>query len=216
MIELYAHPFSSYCWKVMIAFHEKDVPYELRALSSGLPENDAEFARRWPLQKLPFLVADDRPVMESSIIIEWLDQRHRESPLLPADPTAALEVRMLDRIFDNYLETPFQTVVFDRMTGGDGSGPLPQDAYARLRRSYAWLDEWMRGREWAAGGMFSLADCAAAPALFYADWTEAIPAEHEALWAYRRRLLARPSVVRCVEAARPYRHYFPLGAPDRD
>jgi glutathione S-transferase len=215
-LELYAHPFSSYCWKVMIAFHEKDVDFELRQLSSGQPENDAAFAQAWPLQKLPLLVADGQPIMESSIIIEWLDLRFPDPPLLPADRSAALEVRMLDRIFDNYLETSFQTIVFDRMTGGDGLAPLPQDARARLRRTYAWLDAWMQDRKWAVSGGFSLADCAAAPALFYADWTEGIPSEHEVLWAYRRRLLARPSVARCVEGARPYRHFFPLGAPDRD
>jgi glutathione S-transferase len=217
VIELFAHPFSSYCWKAMIAFHEKDVPFELRLLDHDQPDTGAEFARRWPLRMMPLLVDGDEQVMESSVIIEWLDQRHPEPPLIPTDPQTAIEVRMMDRIFDNYVMNAATVPVFNAIRPEDSRDPYGVDqAHARLRTSYAWLEARLADREWAAGDRFTLADCAAAPALFYADWVERIPDDHTALRAYRARLLARPSMARCVEGARPYRHYFPLGAPDRD
>lgn len=217
MIQLFAHPFSSYCWKAMIAFYEKDVPFELRMLAPDQPDNGAEFARRWPMQMMPLLVDGDTQVMESSIVIEWLDQRHPQPPLIPADPAVALEARMLDRIFDNYVMNQVTVPVFNaiRPEGKRDEYGVAQ-ALQRARTAYAWLDQRLTGREWAAGDTFSLADCAAAPALFYADWVEPIPEEHANLRAYRARLLARPSMARCVKDARPYRDFFPLGAPDRD
>jgi glutathione S-transferase len=155
--------------------------------------------------------------MESSIIIEYL-QRHHPGPVgfLP-EGDAALEVRMLDRIFDNHVMTPMQQVVADALLPPERRDPVGvEQAKAALRRSYALLDGWLAGREWAAPHGFSLADCAAAPSLFYADWVDPIPDSLINLKAYRARLLARPSVVRAVDEARPYRPYFPLGAPDRD
>jgi glutathione S-transferase len=137
--------------------------------------------------------------------------------LLPADPRAALEVRSMDRFFDNYISTPQQKVIGDCLRGEaehDSRGVA--DARAALDTAYAWLDKTMAGHEWAAGDTFSLADCAAAPFLFYADWTHRIDASFANVLAYRRRLLARPSFARAVDEARPYRAYFPLGAPDRD
>jgi len=124
---------------------------------------------------------------------------------------------MLDRVFDNYVMTPQGKCVFDAIRPAevrDAHGVA--EARAMLETSYAWLDGWMAGREWASGDAFSLADCAAAPSLFYADWTHRIGAQFTNLHAYRARLLARPSFARAVDEARPYRSFFPLGAPDRD
>jgi glutathione S-transferase len=163
------------------------------------------------------LVDEGQTLFEATIIIEHL-QIHHPGPvtLIPADPDAALEVRMLDRFFDNYVSTPQQKVVFDAIRAPEARDPQGvADARAMLETAYAWLDQRMAEREWAAGD-FSLADCGAAPFLFYADWTHEIGPQFANVRAYRKRLLARPSVARAVDEARPFRPFFPLGAPDRD
>jgi len=213
---LYAHPFSSYSQKALIALYENDTPFVFRHLED--PEAKAEFAKLWPLQRFPILVDGTRVVLEASCVIEYLDL-HYPGPqrLIPQDPDAALEVRMLDRFFDNYVSTPQQAVIYNALraqTDRDAYGE--RQARERLQAAYVWLDAHMAGREWAVGNSFSMADCAAAPFLFYADWTDAIPPQLQHVHAYRARLLARASVRRAVDAARAYRHYFPLGAPDRD
>jgi len=216
MLELFGHPFSSYTWKALIPLYENGTPFTFRSLDPAFPENGAEFARLWPIGKFPLLVDDGRPVMESSVIIEHL-QRHHPGPVtfIP-EGDAGLEVRMLDRIFDNHVMAQMQRVVNDALRGSERHDPVEvAQAKATLQRNYAWLDQWLEGREWASGP-FSLADCAAAPALFYADWVDRIPETLANLTAYRARLLARPSVARAVDEARPFRAYFPLGAPDRD
>ena len=213
---LYGHPFSAYYQKALIACYENATPFELRLL-----EGDAAwsaFRAVWPLARMPVLVDSGRTLMEATIIIEHL-ALHHPGPvrLIPQDPRAALEVRMLDRIFDNYVATPMQKIVLDHLRDAnerDARGV--SEARTLLRRTYAWLDGQLSGREWAAGGSFSLADCAAAPSLFYADWVEPIDAALSNLTAYRQRLLARPSIARAVDEARPYRPNFPPGAPDRD
>jgi glutathione S-transferase len=137
--------------------------------------------------------------------------------LVPADARAALDVRSMDRFFDNYISTPQQKIVFDSLRPDaerDVRGVT--EARAMLDTAYAWLDKTMAAREWAAGDTISLADCAAAPALIYADWSHAIDPAFAHVRAYRERLLARPSFARAVDEARPYRPLFPLGAPDRD
>ena len=214
---LYAHPFSSYCQKVLVALYENDTPFEYRNLEE--PGAAAELASLWPMKKFPVLVDGDRTVLESSCIIEHL-QLHHPGPaaLIPADADTALEVRMLDRFFDNYISTPLQTVVAEKLRP-EGVNRDPHgvgEARRMFETSYAWLDARMAHQEWAVGDAFSLADCGAAPSLFYADWTHEIDARFTHLRAYRERLLARPSVKRAVDEARPYRSYFPLGAPDRD
>lgn len=217
-MDLFAHPFSSYCQKVLIALYENHVPFTFRMLDGEHPENGKELARHWPVGKFPLLVDNGRPVIESSIIIEHL-QRHHPGPvtLIPEDTDKALEVRMLDRIFDNHVMTNMQRVVSDALRPPERRDPVEVDkAKAALETAYGWLDGWMQGREWAAAGTFSMADCAAAPALFYADWVHEIPESLANLKAYRARLLARPSFARAVLEARPYRAFFPLGAPDRD
>jgi glutathione S-transferase len=211
----YGHPFSSYCQKAQIALYENATPFEYRMLET--PEFQAELARLWPLKKFPVLVDGDTTVFESSIVIEYLDLVHPGPVhLLPADPRAALDVRRLDRFFDNYVMTPMQKLVLDCMRSSEQHDPAGvADARALLDQAYRWLETHLEGREWASGD-FSLADCAAAPSLFYADWVQPIDASMPNLTAYRKRLLARPSMARAVDEARPYRHYFPPGAPDRD
>lgn len=213
---LYAHPFSSYCQKVLVALYENATPFEYCHLED--PAHNAALGELWPIRRFPVLVDGGHTVLEASCIIEHLQLHHPGAiRLIPRDPAAALEVRMLDRFFDNYISTPQQKFVADRLRPEDKRDPHGVDeARAMLDTSYAWLDARMAGREWAAGDAFSLADCGAAPFLFYADWTHAIPPRHEHLRRYRARLLARPSFHRAVEEARPYRSYFPLGAPDRD
>jgi glutathione S-transferase len=216
-LQLYAHPFSSYCQKVLVALYENATPFELRLLSQENGDVMAEFAALWPIGRFPVLVDGGRMVPEASIIIEHLALHHPGPVRLIPDAHAALEVRMMDRFFDNYVSTPQQKIVFDSLCDAqmrDAHGVAA--ARALLEKSYRWLDDLMARRQWAAGGDFSLADCAAAPALFYADWTHPIGAAFANLRAYRNRLLERPSFARAVDEARPYRSLFPLGAPDRD
>lgn len=213
---LYAHPFSSYSQKVLVALYENGTPFDYRNLED--PGANDELAALWPMRRFPVLVDGDRTVIEATSIIEYLEVHHPGPvAMIPADRDAALEVRMLDRFFDNYVSTPQQKVVFDHMRAETERDPRGvADARAMLDTSYAWLEQRMAGREWAAGTAFSLADCAAAPFLFYADWTHPIDARYGRVRAYRERLLARPSFQRAVDEARPFRPYFPLGAPDRD
>ena len=217
-LALYAHPFSSYCQKALIALYENATPFEYRQLDPEHPERARELATWWPLQRFPVLVDRDRAVMEASIIIEYLDLQHRGTVrLLPDAGAAALEVRLMDRCFDNYVMTPMQKIVGDRLRTESQRDPHGvAEARRLLETSYRWLDGVMATRTWAAGDAFSLADCAAAPALFYADWTHRIDPAFRHLTRYRAQLLARPSMARAVDEARPYRAYFPLGAPDRD
>jgi len=217
-LKLYAHPFSSYSQKVLIALYENGTPFEWREISPEHPENLAQFAALWPIKRFPLLVDGTRVVRESTIIIEYLGLHHPGPvSLLPADPRAALEVRSMDRFFDNYISTPQQKIVFDAMRPEGQHDPYGvREAREMLERGYAWLDKVMAEREWAAGEHFTLADCAAAPFLFYADWTHRIDPSFSHVIAYRKRLLARPSFARAVDEARRYRSFFPLGAPDRD
>lgn len=137
--------------------------------------------------------------------------------LIPENSRAALDIRMMDRFFDNYVMTPMQKIVFDSIRPADDRDAYGVDEASRmLDTAYRWLDGRMAGREWAAGKDFSLADCAAAPALFYADWVHGIDRQFSKVCRYRQHLLERPSVARAVDEARPYRPLFPLGAPDRD
>lgn len=217
-LALYGHPFSSYTQKVLIALYENATAFEFRSIGPETPQHVADWQQRWPLGKFPLLVDGERQLAESSVIIEYLQRAHGGAlRLLPDDPLEALEVRFLDRFFDLHVMDAMQIAVDAALA----RVPMPADAARdiackRLERAYAWLDTLLADRTWAAGAEFSLADCAAAPSLFYADWTHPIREDFPALRAYRRRLLARPSFARAVDEARPFRHLFPLGAPDRD
>ena len=214
-MQLYAHPFSSYSQKVLIALYENATSFDYRSLEES--SANAELASLWPLKRFPVLVDQGRTILEATTIIEYLQSHHPGSTRLIPHGDAGIEVRMLDRVFDNYVMTPMQKIVLDQLR------PEPdRDAYgvteARgvLDTIYGWLDERVADRTWVAGDTFTLADCAAAPALFYADWAHPIPPTCTNLRACRARLLAHPAVARAVDEARPYRRYFPLGAPDRD
>ncbi len=217
-MQLFAHPFSSYCQKALIALYENATPFEYRLLKHDDPAVMAELAQLWPLKRFPVLVDQGRTFVEASIIIEHLDLAHPgPRRLVPSDPREALEARTLDRVFDNYVSTPMQKIVGDSLRPADSRDPHGvAEARRLLETSYRWLDGRLAGRDWAAGADFGLADCAAGPALFYADWTHPIGDEFARLRAYRQRLTARPSFARAIEEARPFRPLFPLGAPDRD
>lgn len=213
-LELFGHPFSSYTWKALIGLYETGTSFEFRNIAGNdHPENEAAFLGHWPVGKFPLLVDGGVPIMESSIIVE-----HVAPAMIPADRNAAREVRMLDRVFDNNVMTPMQAIVAEHLPFITDVPDEARIARARdaLDKVYPWLDSRLAGRRWAAGGPFTLADCSGAPALFYADWVQPIPEDLGALKEYRARVLARPSVARVVDEARPYRHLFPLGAPDRD
>ncbi|MBL8714460.1 MAG: glutathione S-transferase family protein [Myxococcales bacterium] len=217
-LALYGHPFSSYTQKALVALYENSTPFEFRCIGPDTPEHGAEWLRRWPLRKFPLLLDGDHQVVETSIVIEYLQLTHPGPVrLLPEDPRAALDVRFLDRFFDLYVMDPMQLAVDSAL----GRIPVKRDegrllAAERLERAYAWLEAHLAGKTWATGADFTMADCAAAPSLFYADWTHPIGEPFPTLRAYRARLLARPSFARAVDEARPFRSFFPLGAPDRD
>ena len=217
-LALFAHPFSSYCQKAMIALYENETPFTLRLLDHNDPATLAEFAALWPVKRFPLLLDGERPIAEATIIVEHLSL-HYPGPvkLLPDAPDTLLEVRFVDRFFDNYVQTPQGKIVRDALHEGHERDPKGvADARAMLDTAYAWLEKRMAGREWAVADRFSLADCSAAPALFYADWTHPISDAFPNVRAYRNRLNARPSFARAIDEARSYRSLFPLGAPDRD
>lgn len=215
MLELYGHPFSSYTWKALIALYANATPFTFRQVGPDQPENSARVQAASPQGKFPLLVDGALDLFEASVIIEHLARHHPgPAPLLPADPDAAIATRMIDRVFDNYVMNAMQESVDEVLREGTLSDTTRARVEARLQRSYRWIDGWLAG--YARPDGVSLIECAAAPALFYADWVVPIPDECARLKGWRAHLLALPPVSRCVEDARPYRSYFPLGAPDRD
>lgn len=217
-IALYGHPFSSYTQKALIAFYENGLPFEFKMIAPEAPENYDRLKRAWPIAKFPMIEDGETNVFESTAIIEYLDVKHPGSVrFIPDDDDAAIEARMLDRVFDNYVMTPMNAIVRDALRPAeDRHASDVTEARSQLEAIYGWLDQRMASRTWAIGDAFTLADCAAAPSLFYADWAHPFPPALVHLRNYRQRLLARPSYDRANNEARPYRHYFPLGAPDRD
>jgi glutathione S-transferase len=212
MVRIYGHPLASFYWKALIAVYERDVPFEFRMVDGEHPENAAVVGTLAPTGQFPVLVDGDRTVIESAAVIEYLDLHHgRGPPMVPADPRAAIEARQMDGVFDDYVMAPLTRMVLNAIRAEDKRDPQAvAEAKSTLDKSYAWLNRWMTGREWAANGVFGIADCSAAPALFYAHWGYPIPGALGALRTYRARLLARPSVARVVDEARPWRENFPL------
>jgi glutathione S-transferase len=215
-LTLHEHPFAAYCWKVLIPLFELDLPFERRLVD----DEDARIrlAELWPMSSIPVLVDDDAGLTlpESTVIVEYLDRLGDAPRLIPADPAHALQVRLWDRIVDGYVMTPMQKIVGDNLRPkGHGDPEGVREARARLDRAYELLDSHLAGREWLAGAAFSLADCAAAPALYYGRvvnrWDEKRLSE---LTRYFSALTARPAVVRVIDEAREYRHLFPLPWPD--
>lgn len=207
------HPLASYCQKLLIALYENDLAFERRIIDLGDPAAYASFAALWPMAKMPVLVDAARGVTlpETSIVIDYLDCTYPGPvQLIPDERAAALEVRAWDRFHDLYVEAPMQKIVTDKLRPQGGGDPVGVErARTELRRAYGVLDAAMAGRTWAAGQDFSLADCAAAPALFYAGKIEPFAEIHPNLAAYYERLLARPSFARVLREAEPYFAMFP-------
>ena len=215
-LALYGHPFSSYTWKALIPLYASGTAFEFREVAPDHPQNYDFVQAVHPQGKFPVLLDGERVVFEATSIIEHLALHHPISPpLIPADPTAAAQVRMLDRVFDNYVMNVMQIVVDEYLR--DAANPDAarcQKARERLTRSYGWLEDWLEG--YPLDDRITLVECAAAPSLFYAEWVQPIATDFPRLKAWRAHLLSLPPVKRCVEDARPYRHLFPLGAPERD
>lgn len=229
MLELYSHPLASYCWKALIALYEANIPFANRLVDLADPEQRAALEAIWPVGKFPVLRDHGRgiDVPESTIIVEYLAD-HGARTLVPADPDLARRVRLWDRFFDHYVQTPMQKIVGDHLRPGhDRDARGVADAREMLAGSYAYLDRELartardaraardasadgsRGVPWLAGDAFTLADCAALPALFYADLLVEI-APHPNAAAYLARLRERPSVVRVIDEAKPYFQHFPV------
>jgi glutathione S-transferase len=215
-LTLHEHPFAAYCWKALIAFYERDVPFERHQVDDEADR--ARLAELWPLAGIPVLVDDAAPITlpESTTIIEYLDRFGDAQPLIPAEPEAALQARLWDRVIDGNVATPMQKIVLDSLRPeGRGDPEGIEEARARLDQAYPVLDQQLRGGAWLAGPEFSLADAAAAPALHYGRvvhrWDEVGLPD---LTRYSEALMARPSVARVIDEARSFRGVFPLPWPD--
>ena len=211
-ITLKYHPLSSYCQKVLIALAELGIDAEKHLLNLGDPVERAAFLALWPTGKMPLLLDQGRPVAETSIIIEHLQLHHATAghTLIPSDSNAALQVRLWDRLMDQYVMTPMQTLTADLLRPESDRDALNvSQARGHLSSAYAWMDLHLLGRTWLASDAFSMADCAAAPALFYAVTYVPISPKFAQLSAYFDRLMVRPSVVEVLEQARPYFQYYP-------
>jgi glutathione S-transferase len=215
MLALYGHPFSSYTWKALIAFYANGIPFDFRVVDGDHMDHVAFVQAAGPLGKFPVLQDGDNVIFEATSIIEYLAEHHGAGTLVPDDPKAAIAMRMLDRVFDNYVMNVMQVSVSEHLRDAENPDTARiEEARAQLTRSYAWLEGWLE--YYPTTGQITLIDCAAAPSLFYADWFHPIADEYPRLQRWRAHLLALPPVRRCVDDARPWRVNFPLGAPDRD
>jgi glutathione S-transferase len=212
-LTLYIHPLASFCHKVLIALYENAVPFRAVTIDLGDPGSAAELLAHWPVGKIPVLHDGDRDqvVAETTIIIEYLQQHHAGSlPMLPDDPDALLDARLWDRFFDLYVSQPMQKIVTDRIRPEGGNDPFGvAEARRTLDTAYAMIEQRMAGRRWACGEAFSIADCAAAPGLFFAAIVHPFAVDQENVAAYLERLLARPSMQRVLAEARPWFAMFP-------
>jgi glutathione S-transferase len=212
-LTLYYHPLASFCWKVLIPLYENALPFEPRLVDLADEQQRSEFMKLAPHGKFPVLHDRrlNRVVHESSIIIEYLDQHYRGSvPLIPADPDAALEVRQQDRFFDQQVHEPMQKHVLDKLRpAGKRDAFGVEQAHQQLESAYDFLEKLLENRSWAAGESFSMADCAAAPALYYGNLVHPFTATRPLVTAYLARLQARPSFTRVLAEAQPYFSSFP-------
>jgi glutathione S-transferase len=224
-LELHGHHFSSYTWKALIALYANDTPFDFPEIDTSVPKFESFTGKVHPSGQFPVLVDGDTIIVEATAIIEYLAVHYPgPAPLIPADPAEAVTARMLDRVFDNYVMGNMQRVTAAYFVDRDNppAGGLRDEPNAAemeagkagLRRAYAWLEKWLGGN--TLPPHVSLVTCAAAPSLFYADWVQPIGEDCPRLRALRAELLALPPVARCVDDARPFRPYFPPGAPDRD
>jgi len=212
---LHFHPLSSFCHKVLIALYENDTPFTPKIVNLGDPNDKAEFCKLWPVGKFPVLddTARNWNVPESSIIIEYLDQYFPgRTRFIPADPEVARQVRFRDRFFDLHIHLHMQKAVGDRLRPADRKDPHGvEDARNRMATALGMVNDAMANKTWANGEDFTMADCAAAPALFYADKIELLAPKYPNAAAYLERLKARPSYARTLKEAEPYMQFFPKG-----
>lgn len=212
-LKLYFHPLASFCWKVLIALYENDTPFEPHIVDLGNEASRADFTKLWPIAKMPVLRDDarDATIPESSIIIEYLAQHYPgRTQLVPTDADLARQTRLRDRFFDLYVHEPMQKIVTDRLRPAGKNDPHGvEQAKALLANAYGMIDKEMATRTWAMGEDFGMADCAAAPALFYANKVKPFGDTHKHLASYLDRLVKRRSFARTVEEAKPYFDLFP-------
>lgn len=212
-LKLYFHPLSSFCHKALVALYEHDTPFEPVIVDFSDSPSRAAFAKVWPLLKFPVLRDEARghTIAESSPVVEYIDTFHRgDAALIPADPDLAWQARMWDQFCDNYLQVPMQKVNGDHFRPEGGHDPVGvEQARALILSAYAVLEQQLGARTWAVGDTFTLADCAAAPALFYANLVAPITTETPAVSAYLDRLMARPSYARTLKEAEPYFPMYP-------
>ena len=215
-LTLYFHPLSSFCMKTLIALYENDTPFTPQIVDFGNEAQADALRKLWPIGKFPVLrdEARNETIPETSIIIEYLDRHYPgKTRFIPDDADRALQIRLQDRFYDLYLQLPMQTIVGDRLRPADQKDPLGvAQAEARLSTAYGMIERDMVKQTWAVDHEFSMADCAAAPALFYADIVAPFSETHPNIAAYFERLVARPSVARVLEEAKPYFQYFPFRA----
>ncbi|WP_108514180.1 glutathione S-transferase family protein [Bradyrhizobium algeriense] len=212
-LTLHFHPLASYCWKPLIALYENDTPFTPNLVDLGNPAERAALVKLWGIGKFPVLRDDARneTVPESSIIVEYLDRNYRgRTRFIPDDAGRALQTRLRDRFYDLYVHLPMQKIMIDRLRPVDKTDPHGvEEARAQLRTSYAMIEQQMARGGWAMGDDFTLADCAAAPSLFYGNMAEPFGGMHTNLAAYLERLKARPSFVRVLKEAEPYFQMVP-------
>jgi glutathione S-transferase len=212
-LTLHFHPLSSFCWKALIALYENGTPFTPNLVNLGDPAERAALLKLWPIGKFPVLSDDARgeTVPETSIIIEYLDRHYRgPTRFISDDPGLALQTRLRDRFYDLYVHLPMQKIVGNRLRPDEAKDPHGvAEARAQLQTSYAMIEQQMAAGGWAMGGDFSLADCAASPALFYGNRVEPFGAAHSNVRAYLERLEARPSFARVLKEAEPWFQMFP-------
>jgi glutathione S-transferase len=215
VLKLYYHPLASYCWKALIALYENNTPFLPVEIDLFDPASAAQLERVWPMKRFPVLEDANRNaiVPESSMVIEYLTLHYPgEFLAIPGDGDGAIEIRTMDRIFDGYVMTPMQAIVADRIRPADAKDPFGVAAARELlATSYAMLETRLAGRNWAAGDSFTLADCSAAPSLYYANKVQPFGTDHPILTAYLHRLEVRPSFARVLKEAEPYLKMFPAG-----
>jgi glutathione S-transferase len=212
--KLYSHPLSSFCHKALIALYENGTAFEPVLVDFGDPKSVAAFRAIWPMAKMPVLrdEARGRTVAESTVVIEYLDAYYPGATrFIPADPERAWQARMWDRFFDHYVQVPMQTIVGDRLRPAGLGDPFGvEQAVAQLHKAYGVIEQSLELKSWVLGGEFTLAECSAAPALFYANTVAPLGREHGRLAGYLDRLMARPSYARVLAEAQPYFNLFPL------
>jgi len=210
-LTFYFHPLSSFCHKALIALYETGTPFQPRSVD--LIAEAAEYRKIWPIGKIPVLrdEAKNRTIPETSIIIEFLAQHYPgKTQLFPADPDLCRQMRLRDRFYDLYVHAPMQKIIADRLRPEGKNDPYGvAEARALLTTSLGMIDEDMARNRWAMGDDFTMADCAAAPALFYADWVVPFRDTHKNAAVYLDRLKERPSYARVLKEAEPYFHMVP-------